>query len=316
MFKTICVLLAVASNIAAESSTSLESQVVSATTYVQSDSTSDVWTDNWEKSFPIHTSCNQTKFNQLSAGLDEAMQIAAHARDHTLKYGNNSEIFRKYFGSGLPATVAGVFDSVVNAEKSGMLFRCDDIDGNCKFDGWAGHWRGENGTDETVICDLSFTTRRRLSQLCSQGWTVANSKDNIFWATDLLHRFWHTTVLGHGIVGHYADGYKDSLELASKNSSYAVINSVSLRLFALEVYAYDITVPGVGCSGDSGSSSVVKSSSTTPVAATPTSTDDHDDHAHASDDHDHSHTSDDHDHAHSTGGTECHTHADGVVHCV
>lgn len=312
MLKTVCALLAVASTVIAESSSSYsDARVASVTAFVESESTAGIWSDGWVKSFPIHNSCNQTKFNQLSAGLDEAMQIAAHARDHALRFGNNSEIFRKYFGNGLPATVAGVFDSVVNADKSAMLFRCDDIDGNCKFDGWAGHWRGENGTDQTVICDLSFTTRRRLSQLCSQGWTVAHSKDNLFWATDLLHRFWHTTVLGHGLVGHYADSYDDSLELALTNSTYAVINSVSLRLFALETYANDITVPGVGCAGDDSESSQVTASSSTTAATslitsiTSTTTEDHDDH----DD------EDDHDHSTTEAGTECHEHADGSVHC-
>lgn len=116
--------------------------------------------------------------------------------------------------------------------------------------GWAGHWRGENATDETVICQLSYNTRRPLSTMCAQGYTVSGSETNTFWAGDLLHRLYHMPAIGQGLIEHYADGYKDVLELAKGNKTESVHDSETLQYFALEAYAYDVAVPGVGCVGD------------------------------------------------------------------
>lgn len=270
---------------------------VTVTTVVDSASTGYDWSANWLQTFPIHNSCNETNYNQLVAGLAEAQELAAHARDHTVRFGNNSNFFRKYFGDDTPSgEVVGIFENVVRADKKDVLFRCDDIDGNCHQDGWAGHWRGENASDQTVICDLSFTTRQYLSQVCSQGYTVSGSKNTVYWASDLLHRIWHTDKLGHGVIGHYADTYEECLELAQTNASEAVRNSATLRYYALDVYAYDIAVPGTGCSGDDEDSD---------------------------DEHDHDHESASSETAtasssesEETGGTECHTHSDGETHCV
>lgn len=115
---------------------------------------------------------------------------------------------------------------------------------------WAGHWRGENATSETVICELSYTTRRPLSTMCSQGYTVSGSETNTFWAGDLLHRLYHVPAIGQGLIEHYADGYSGVLELAEGNRTEAVHDSETLQYFALEVYAYDVAVPGVGCVGE------------------------------------------------------------------
>jgi hypothetical protein len=117
------------------------------------------------------------------------------------------------------------------------------------FTGWGGHWRGENATDETVICELSYQTRRSLSTMCALGYTVSESETNTFWAGDLLHRLYHMPAIGQGLVEHYADGYEGVLELAEGNRTEAVHDSETLQYFALEVYAYDIVVPGVGCVG-------------------------------------------------------------------
>lgn len=58
---------------------------------------------------------------------------------------------------------------------------------NCDT-GWAGHWRGSNATEETVICDLSFHIRWSLDAMCSRGYTVAGWPTNTYWASDLMHR--------------------------------------------------------------------------------------------------------------------------------
>lgn len=278
-----------------------QSEDVTVTKYVDSTPTSYNWADGWVKSFPIHKSCNDTEYNQLSAALLETQKLAAHARDHTVRFGNESKFYEKYFGDAPTGEVVGWYENIVSADKSDVLFRCDDIDGNCKNPGWAGHWRGENGSNQNVICELSFTSRRWLSQICSQGYTVSKSKDSIFWAGDLLHRIWHTDSLGQGVVGHYADTYEECLELAKTNVSEAVRNSATLRYYALDVYAYDISIPGKGCTGESGKSddenksSTLSSNSSSPTSSATKTSDDS---------------------SESEGGTECHTHANGETHCV
>lgn len=285
------------------------------------------WDANWNQDFQIHPSCNLTQTNQLLQAFSETKLLAQHAKDHTLRNGNLSKFYSKYFGDAPTGEVVGIFENVVSANKTGILFRCDDIDGNCKNDGWAGHWRGSNATDETVICDLSYTSRLFLSQVCSRGYTVSGSKNTVYWAGDLLHRIWHTDKSGQGVVGHYADTYDECLELGEHNSTFAVRNSASLRYYALDVYAYDIAVPGEGCTGDTengsgagddkgkgqqsskggetgGKTTSSASQTATKTAAksaeakpltTATKSEETDSHG---------------------LGSECHTHADGDTHCV
>lgn len=290
---------------------------VTVTRVVDSSPTGYDWQADWVKSFPIADSCNSTQFNQLAVGMQEAQLLAEHARDHTLRYGYKSPFYRKYFGNeSSTAEVAGHFENIVSADKSDTLFHCDDLDGNCANDGWAGYWRGSNGTDETIICELSFNTRRYLSQLCSKGYTVSQSPTNLHWAGDLVHRFFHLESIGNNIVGHYADSYEDCLEFATTNATYSVRNSHSLIYYALDVYAYDVAVPGEGCSGDG--TTYDESDFATKEVGDSDHDEDHDeDHDH---DHDHSDTSS----ATTSGQTattatsaesHCHTHADGEVHC-
>lgn len=50
---------------------------------------------------------------------------------------------------------------------------------------------------------------------------------------------------------HYADDYEEVVELKNGNqSSLATRDSNALQYFALEAYAFDVVVPGEGCSGD------------------------------------------------------------------
>jgi hypothetical protein len=107
--------------------------------------------------------------------------------------------------------------------------------------GWGGHWRGENATDETVICPLSYTTRLPLEALCGKLAT--------YFAADLMHRLYHTTKIGEGATEHFADSYSECLELAEEKPNDAVRNTHSLQYFALDVYAMEVTLPGEGCTG-------------------------------------------------------------------
>jgi hypothetical protein len=63
--------------------------------------------------------------------LNEAVQLAQHAKDHINRWGNSSTIYRKYFGNAPTLEAIGAYDSIVNGNKAQTLFRCDDPDGNC-----------------------------------------------------------------------------------------------------------------------------------------------------------------------------------------
>lgn len=199
--------------------------------------------------------------------------------------------------------VIGWYEKIVGGDRSQFKFRCDDIDGNCALPGWGGHWRGENATEETVICEASYTTRRPLEGLCGYGYTVATGALNAYFGADLMHRLFHMPSVGEEAVGHFADDYADCLALAQTDPAEAARNSHSLQYFALDVYAYDIAIPGDGCTGrpekkkeeeeDGGegpATTAPTSTASTPGDTTPSAT--------------------------STAAAECHTHSDGEVHCV
>ncbi|KAK5957562.1 Prenylated Rab acceptor protein 1 [Knufia fluminis] len=225
------------------------------------------WNEGAVSNFPIHSSCNSTQRAQIAAGLNETILLAEHAKEHVLRWGNSSELYQKYFGELPPFQVIGAFDLVVSGDKGGVLFRCDDPDNNCHQDGWAGHWRGDNATAETVICDLSYETRRWLNSMCGLGYNIAEGATNTFWASDLLHRLYHMPAFGYGHIEHVVETYDDVIEFAKNNTETNVHDSDVLQYFALDAYAYDIAVPGVGCPGEVSSSE--SSESATTSSATP-----------------------------------------------
>ena len=205
--------------------------------------------------------------------------------------------------------------------------------------GWAGHHRGSNATQETVICPLSFEPgkRQHLDAVCGWGHTIIGSPLNMFWAVDLLHRVLHVPMISEGAVGHFAEDYGGVLELAKTKPERSVRDSETLQLFALEVWAMEVAAPGVGCLGEGSEvvgenpavvtttkllalpattttktvpASAMKRTTTYAVVAAPTPT------AHVVDEVDEVSTF-----GSGTGQSEadkmqnCHTHADGVVHC-
>ncbi|KAF1836562.1 zincin [Decorospora gaudefroyi] len=216
-------------------------------------SATSAWDAGAVHDFTIHASCNATQRTMIRKGLDEAMTLVGHARDHILRYGSSSEIYTKYFGDAPTGEPIGWFTKMADGDKSDILFRCDNIDGNCGQEGWAGYWRGSNASSETVICDLSYELRRPLSAMCMFGYDVANGATNNFWASDLVHRILHLPSVGEGVVEHYIDEeeekYPGVMDLAENNSTWAGRNSDTLQYFALEAYAHDIAVPGIGCPG-------------------------------------------------------------------
>ncbi|KDN35108.1 zincin [Tilletiaria anomala UBC 951] len=215
------------------------------------------------KDVPIHSSCNATQTAQIKAGLDDMVVLAQSTIDHVLRHGRD-ELFTTYFGEeGDTAPVIGIMTQVISRNKQGMVIRCDDPDAKCNQEGWYGYWRTEVQS-ETNICDLSFPTRRRLPQICGLGWTVAGSNSALFWGADFLHRLFHVPQISNEKVVHAADSYLEVLELAKKNASAAVLNQHSLQYFALDVYSRQ-QVPG-GCLG---TPEPVISATAAPAASTP-----------------------------------------------
>lgn len=92
------------------------------------------------------------------------------------------------------------------------------------------------------------------------------------------------------------------MDLAVQRPDEAVRNSVGLSRFALEVWAYDFAVPGVGCPGTVVTATATATTTTAATAAetsglvvsttvaVPSTTV-------------------------SSAAQECHTHGDGSVHC-
>lgn len=136
-----------------------------------------------------------------------------------------------------------------------------------------GHWRGDNATSETVICPLSYETRKPLAGLCGYGYSVAAGALGTFFAPDLVHRIYHLPAVGEGAVEHHADSYEECLGLARTDPAMAVRNTHSLQYFALDVYAYDVALPGEGCTGkeavEAESSSSSAGAAATATAETP-----------------------------------------------
>ncbi|KAF1923441.1 zincin [Didymella exigua CBS 183.55] len=235
--------------------------------------TSTAWDAGAIHQFPIHASCNATQHQYIRNGLDETITLCRQARDHILRWGNSSAIYQKYFGNAPTGEPIGWFTKIVDGDKADVLFRCDDPDQNCATqNNWAGHWRGANATSETVICDRSYVLRRPLEGMCMFGYDVANGATNFYWASDLLHRLLHIPKVGEGIVEHYGDAseYPGVLALAGSSPNEAVRNSDTLQYFALEVYAHDVAVPGVGCPGhyrEIASSSTAAAAPTSSAAA-------------------------------------------------
>lgn len=119
------------------------------------------WDADGRKDYPVHPSCNSTQRRQLELGLSELKELAGHARDHILRYGNSSTQFLKYFGSGTTAEPIGWHSRMVDADKTGMLFRCDDPDRNCETQ------EGKHPGTSAAKCSDFLTFDRRM------GWSLA-----------------------------------------------------------------------------------------------------------------------------------------------
>lgn len=89
------------------------------------------WAQGAVNEYEIHKSCNATQTALLRQAITETEIISAHARDHIQRFGNSSSYYTKYFGKAPTAEAAGWYDRLVNGDKAGVIFRCDDPDQNC-----------------------------------------------------------------------------------------------------------------------------------------------------------------------------------------
>ncbi|WVF72582.1 hypothetical protein IAT40_007399 [Kwoniella sp. CBS 6097] len=246
----------------------------------------------------IHESCNATQRRMLEKGLADAFEVATVAQEYVAANGPEDPVFQKYFGKEQKSytTVLGVWESLLTSNKEGVIFRCDNPDGNCGQPGWRGHWRGDNATMETVICDLSYTDRLYNEAFCMFGYTVAGSPLGTHWSIDLIHRMFHVPTITNNLVGHYSEDYASALELAEHNATYSSVDSDALQAFAAHVYAVEVAKGGDACIGQAAeahddSHGAAASSSAAPAATSAAAS------------------------ATSSAAESCHTHADGAVHC-
>ena len=93
------------------------------------------WNAGAVTEYPIHALCNVTQRAYIRNGLQETITICKQARDHILRWGNSSSIYQKYFGNAPTGEAIGWFTKIVDGDKSDVLFRCDNIDGNCRLPG-------------------------------------------------------------------------------------------------------------------------------------------------------------------------------------
>ena len=112
-----------------------QAQVVTVTVSAPAAPMNTAWNAGAVTEYPIHASCNATQRAYIKNGLDETLTICRQARDHILRWGNSSSIYQKYFGNASTGEPLGWFTKIVDGDKSGVLFRCDNIDGNCRLPG-------------------------------------------------------------------------------------------------------------------------------------------------------------------------------------
>ncbi|POY72492.1 hypothetical protein BMF94_4318 [Rhodotorula taiwanensis] len=264
----------------------------------------------------IHESCDAGQAHFIRAGLDDMNTISKHAYERILKYGENDELYRKYFGTASSASAAGFYAQLLYGNKPGVLFRCDNPDGNCDevtAEGpWAGHYRGKNATEQTVICPPTYTRRKQLATLCWDGVEIGSEPPARWLATDFMHRLTHVPSITYGHIDHAADSLGGVLELAAHNDSRTAFNQNTFQFYALDAYAYDVVWPGKSCvtanpPHDEASHSAPASTSSSAAAAAATTASA--EHNHSDDAHAHSATST----ATRTAAAACHTHADGEV---
>ena len=218
-------------------------------TAVSIEGVADSYMDTWDDfTYPSIENCNATQVKMINKYYQDLLEVASVARAHLISEGVD-EAFEHWFGeNGNPLTVLGIIDNIVQGDKDGVLYRCDDIEGTCASHPttYPGYHR-VNASQETVLCDLFFTSKKPLEDMCVIG-NITTVKPKKFAGIDLFHRFLHIESISKGFVAEYVEDMDQLVDYAEHNSSYAVINTDNILYYIAESYALELT-PG-GCLGD------------------------------------------------------------------
>lgn len=67
----------------------------------------------------------------LTSALKDSLEASAYAKNRLLNYGKDDTFYQRWFGNSSIYTVYGVLDYLVESAKYGILYRCDDVGGQC-----------------------------------------------------------------------------------------------------------------------------------------------------------------------------------------
>lgn len=212
---------------------------------VEPESYLSTWADT---SYPEIKNCNATQVKQLNKYYQDFIEVSSAARANLLENGANDIAFQHWFGKEAnPLTVLGVIDNLVQGNKGGVTYRCDDIDGNCAkhSSDWPGYHR-EDAPQETVFCDLFFNSKHPIERICSEG-DILEVKPKRYAGIDIFHRFLHLDSINKGFVGEYVEELEEIVDFAENNATFAVLNTDSLLYYIAETYS--ATLKEGGCLG-------------------------------------------------------------------
>lgn len=147
-----------------------------------------------------------------------------------------------------------------------------------------------------------------------KGYQLTNAPASTFWSIDLLHRLLHVPQVTDNAVQHYTSGLAGAVNLAKTNATYAPFDSDVLQYFSAHVYILEVVKGGEGCIGNIAAlpqpttdahgaplASTASATATSSRAATTSAPASSARSAAAG--------------AATSSAADCHTHADGSIHC-
>lgn len=205
--------------------------------------------ETWDDiTYPTIKNCNSSQIKLVNKYYQDMLEVVSVSRAHLIENGVD-EAFEHWFGEdGNPLTVLGALDNIAVGAKDGVLYRCDDIEGSCAehLGSWPGYHR-VNASQETVLCDYFFASRRPIEEMCLIG-NITDVTPKKFAGIDLFHRFLHIESINKGFIVEYTEEWDEIVDYAANNASYAVLNTDNILYYLAETYALNLT-PG-GCLGD------------------------------------------------------------------
>ncbi|KAG0675808.1 hypothetical protein C6P40_001548 [Pichia californica] len=210
--------------------------------------TTDDYLNTWyDITYPSIENCNATQTKMINKYYQDLLEVASTVRDHLINEGVDDTFIHWFGENGNPVAVLGFIDNIVQGNKDGVLYRCDDIDGTCaKNPTYPGYHRSI-AEQETVICDLFFTSKRPIEDMCVIG-NITTVKPKKFAGIDLFHRFCHLESINKGFIAEYVEDYDQVVDYAENNSSYAVLNVDNMLYYLAETYSLQLT--DGGCLGN------------------------------------------------------------------